>query len=588
VNRSTPWLLLVLVALLGAAAAWQWSRETGPDSGFALSEPLFPGIETNRVQRIKIENLERALFVVLERDGEGGWLLVEPIEYPANAAYPNFLLQIAEHNELYPLASARGRKLDPAGLLLDPPRTVVTYVERTPDGERTHVIEIGAVDPDPSRIAVRVRDRLWTTVRNVEATVDHQLHEYRAKRILSVLPRNVVEIHRRGTVDGQDVTLDTLLDTGEWRMTQPARARLDPVVVGHIVVTASLLEADTFIDDIRKPLVDFGLDPPEFELALVTIADERHTLRFGRDADGVWHTTRDGADWVWNISPNKALTLALDAHDLFDGTIVRATRADLEAVVLRRGGRDLRIERVRQSWTVSEGSLTFPADQGAFRDLLGRIEELQFGGLADGALVEDAFESSAGDGGAGSDGFLLELAGANQGGTFGPSHTLASGDVVRLFRRRGDGLVGWVDPRAAELLDVTLEDLRSLSLMEGQVEENGAARIRIDSGDQERTFERGARGRWRERGSELVAHELVDVLDAIFFLRGERHVPRTGRPRLEEVVTFTIVDVQGDATAILFGRAPDEEGRVEVELLGRRALPADAELHGKLRELLDP
>lgn len=585
-NRTTTLFLLLLVGLLGVVAGWQWQRESQGGGVVSLPERIFPGLEPARVRRIKLENLERAVFVVFETDEERRWQLVEPMEFPAEEAYPAFFMQIAEHNELVPLALEG--EADLAGLGLDPPRAVLTFVEETPEGEREHVVEVGAVDADPQRIVVRVRETLWTTQRNIEATMDHQLATFRARRILDVLPRTVVEIHRKGTYLDQDVELDTLLDTGEWRMTRPLQARLDPVVVGHIVVTACLLEAAFFVDTLQKPLPEYGLDPAEFELTLVTLSDERVTLKFGRSADEVWHVMREGGPHVFGVDAASVRVLGLEARGLLDRTVVRATRDDLEAIVLRRGGRDLRIERASgggRGWIVRDGAQEYTADPGALRDLLGQIEDLELGGRVDAEVgVMDAFEVEAQAGG---EGFVLELrGGANQGGSFGGPFTLTTGDQVRLFRRRGDTAIGWVDPRAAELLEWTLEDLRSLNLMDGVLEEHQVARLVFQTAGAERAFVRDTRGRWRPEGSSLEAHELVPVLDKLFFLRGAKNLPSVDRETLGATVTVTFVDVDGNSLALDFGQAPDAEGRVELELLGRRATPADAELYQALLQIV--
>jgi hypothetical protein len=164
-HRSRILLFAVLVAALVGVALWQLGREARGD--WDTVEPLFPGLDVERVTRLRIENAERRFEIELERDPKGRWTIVHPIEYPADASLPNYLLQAAEHNQLEPVAGAERNE---QALGLAPPRARITFHETVGAEERVHEVELGALDADQQNVGAHARGKFGRTRRNLMTT----------------------------------------------------------------------------------------------------------------------------------------------------------------------------------------------------------------------------------------------------------------------------------------------------------------------------------------------------------------------------------------------------------------------------------
>lgn len=140
-RRALVNLLLLGVVIALAAVAW---LEPGRERPAPPQRIL--RIEPEAVDRMRIEARD-APAVVLERDGAGGWRMLEPIRTPASRTRAELALQAARAVSRSRLDAA-GRDLARFGL--DPPRAVLAL-----DGAR---IEFGATEPVSGRRYVRVAE----------------------------------------------------------------------------------------------------------------------------------------------------------------------------------------------------------------------------------------------------------------------------------------------------------------------------------------------------------------------------------------------------------------------------------------------
>ena len=580
-HRSRILLFAALVAALAGVAVWQVGREARGD--WDTAEPLFPGLDPDRVTRLRIENAERAFEIELVRDPQGRWTIVHPIEYPADASLPNYLLQAAQQNQLEPVARAE-RSAEALGLA--PPRAVIAFHETVGGEERVHEVELGALDADQQNVGARARGRFGRTRRNLMTTLDRSFLDFRDARILpDLVARDVIEVHRSGLftyAEGEraDLTLDALYDTGLWQMTTPWKARLDSGAMGYLIGNAVDFRAEDFVDD-RLTLEETGLDEPWLRLEFVAVSGRIDALEIGFGEAGGWYARRDGAPWTWRVGEEPVSLFSTQPGVFLDLRLVRATRRDLVGLRLLRAGRELSFERERESWTVieralgAEGGQPHPADPRAVADLLGTIET---GGYGRAAFDHDV--TSIGDG----HGFDLLLAHEVQGVRFGePTAMDGSLDVGVPAVRSGETIAGWVDPALVEALSVELEDVLGKDLLPG-VEEFRTTRIVVEGRGTRRAFERESTGAWFEEGHEVPTRELETVLDPLFFLRAERWLAGASEP-LADPITVTIEHDRGRARFSIggSGRVP---GGLEIELDGRRAVPAVPDLRKHLADLL--
>ena len=131
--------LLVLALLVGAllfAVSWQKGREElelarGPG-------PLFEGAEIARIDRLRVDNLERSVQLLVEREPEQGWMIVDPLRAPAEAGLIQLLLEALTTQTAYPVEDA-----EPEDLALDPPRAVLEFEEQVGAERLSRRLELG-------------------------------------------------------------------------------------------------------------------------------------------------------------------------------------------------------------------------------------------------------------------------------------------------------------------------------------------------------------------------------------------------------------------------------------------------------------
>jgi hypothetical protein len=208
-------------------------------------------------------------------------------------------------------------------------------------------------------------------------------------------------------------------------------------------------------------------------------------------------------------------------------------------------------------------------------DLLGTSESGGYGRVA-----FDVDTATIGDG----HGFDLLLAHEVQGVRFGEPTTIdGSLDRAVPAMRSGETIAGWVDPALVEALSVELEDVLGKNLLPG-VEEFRTTRLVVEGSGARRVFERESTGAWFEEGHEVPTRELETLLDPLFFLRAERWLADAPEP-LGDPITVTIEHDGGRARFSIGGSERTSEG-LEIELDGRRSVPAVPDLYRRLAELV--
>ncbi len=547
-HARTIVLLVLVVAGLVWAVHWQQGRE---ESGtFESRRPLVEGALAGRIQAIRVDHLERGLQLRLERDESGRWWIVDPIEYPAEMAVLDLLLEMLESQMAIEVEDAG----DLSGLSLDPPRAVLEFEERIGADLVRRRIELGAVDLDQQHAWARVDGVVVRTLRSLDSTVERDLAGWRARSIFHGLrPHSVVELRRSGSVlwlgqdEQMDVALDAINDDG-WRGVEPWGARFDPGFIGRMIQTAAYLRTQSFVDDAPGDLAFYGLEPPQMRLELVCADGRTEVLRLSRSGAGEdWLAASESSPHIYTVSHDDMLVLTTPIDMLVDREFVRASREGMASVRLEAGGRVVTLEQGRDGWTVSStgGSSTGglrelapePADGGRVEDLLGEIERARvLAFLPDVEWPSDADSAS----------IRIDFDGRIVGGRLGPPHETVDGGRGVLFRREGDELVSLVDETLLEIAALDPEGLRTLQMV--LVKELDVARIELATDTAERTYFRNVRGRWSRTGTEVEARKFAALVDGLLAVRALRHLPAREPAAGVDAVQVRIVPSTGPAT----------------------------------------
>jgi len=571
--RTTLGLLLVLAALAGAVL-WQRGREAGE---LDLQRRLFEGVEASRVVAIRVDHIERGYVLRLERDGAGRWFLTDPIAYPAAPELVQLLLEdVAMAVSVRVPEAEQGEE----ELGFAPPRAVLAVEEALPGGERRRTqVELGAPDPDRTRLNVRVDGEYRRCLVRLRTTLDREADEFRSRRVLTIDPRAVVEVVRTGVMKLEldeppvDTTLTAYQDGPRWGAVQPVAAQLSPLDLGVIVVGAARARVQTFVEDDPPDLARYSLDPPGMRLELRTAEGESEVLLLGRRGSlPPWYLMREGFPHVWSIDDGDAERLMLPAAELYDRRFLSALREDVDGLRLEARGRALELARGERGWTLTgrraDGSPFGPlrADAARVDDALARLEGLELAAL-EGDLTP-AFEPAAR--------LEVTVGGEPRGAVVGAPRP----DGSLLFRRDGDELVQVAEPWLLELAEVPLDELRARELL--GITENELSGLELEgAGGRAARFVRDGRGLWHRDGRREEALELLPLLDGLVFLRAERFLGPEAALEAPLVVRF--LRHGSPPVELEVGRA---EGGAAARVGGEVSLLREAALHEGLQALL--
>jgi len=574
-NAKTTLVLLLVLGLLGGAIFWQQDREEG---ALDLTRRLFEGVETERVVAIRVDNIERAYNLRLERDSSGTWYLTDPIAYPAAPEVVKLLLEDVAGAQVVRTPEAEWGETE---LGFDPPRVVLSLEERLDDGtSKTSVVELGAPDADSMRVNVRQDGEYYRSLVRLYSTLGQELESFRARRVLTIDPRSVVEITRTGKLllelgeEPVDTEFVAYLDGFRWFGVQPKRALLSPLDVGIVVVGAARLRVASFVEDEPSDLVRYHLDPPDMRLEFKTVDGSTETLLLGRLGNKPpWFMTRVGAPHVWAVDDSDMERLMYPATEMYDRRFMRVLREDVDGLLLEANGLSLALRRSPTGWTVAGGvGEPLVADVRVVDDALARLESLEFE-----RLPEDAAPPFVPAGT-----LAIEVAGERLGGAVTEPLELEGfeGEVV-LFRRDGDELVFAADPWMLELARQPLSEFRSKQLI--GLSENQLSGLVITATDGTTArFERDRQGLWHRAGQEAEAVALLPLLDALVYLKAASFEPPA--VELADRLTVRYERFKEEPLELTIG---DLNTASAVRIGGEVSTLQVADLHARLRALLE-
>jgi hypothetical protein len=586
-SRVTTALLALLVLGLGLAV-WYQGRREDPDFGrgqFAL----FEGLDPSRVDRIRVDNLERSLHLGLERDARGIWSIVDPIAYPARQELVLALLRVTSNQAwLVP-----GEERDLAQSSLDPPRAVLELREMLEDGsERLHRVNMGAVDLDQMRVFVEVGGRTLRTLRNLEVVLENDLTEWRSRRIFEVDGSRVVSISRKGfDYRGQQqfpLDLEVHRQETNWFMDRPVRVHGDPAAVATWARVLARLGVKEFVSDLSPPpLEKFGLHEPWFSLTLTDQRGVGQTVHFAARA-GTYFCKRANRPNIWRIEGRDLEAVFFDASKLYDEAITRVFRREVEHVLLLRPVGSLRLSRLpgKNSWSLtqldSQGDwgVGRPADASAVEAILSTLEHEKVHDYLWDGTVADHFDADKSK----RSGVFVVSEGRRQGGWIAGAVPSENGTRQFAFLRERESVVGLVGDALPELLE--LDPLALLSRFVYTLDEVRLKRLVVSAGGTERNYVRSVQGTWIYPNEDVrvrvEARELRPLLDHLTHLKAERHVGQ--RVQLTDVVQVKFLASDGEWNEVRIGLTG--AGEVRADYGEGQSVLAQVELHGQLLQLL--
>lgn len=588
-SPKTLLVLLAAVLVLGGAVWWTQTRQARDAREGDVA--LFEGVESARIRALVIENVARGQHLRIERSPAGGWVITDPAQANADTALVELVLKSALERRGTPVPESEA---DAAKLGLAPPASVLA-LEELVDGEtRVQRAEFGAVDPDGERVAVRVRGRLVRVWRDLANTLARDADDFRSHQLLSLDAREIIEIHRTGTLtlpDGReiDANFDAFADGGLWRATAPVKGQLDPLGMSIWTSALSRLGIASYADFGTSPLANFGLEPPEVTLSIGTAASTLPLLRFGRanhDRNGDWMCSVAGDPHVYAIDPGAIGLLTAGVDDLLDHRLLRLTRNAIDGFRLDNVRGALEVALQRKIWRVrvqprgmSEWGPWQDAERARVEDVLNQLDRMEFSRFDRSATLAPSAVESA---------IHVRAGSVEQGGVLGKPFAGAQGGTAVHFLRDGDGVVALADARLAEIANTEVEQLLSLRVVE--LVEVTLRKLTIgDDVRKDKAYLHNAQGVWVNPGVETEARELKGLLDQLLFPRAERHLTLAERVEATGIIGVMFAEDDGALVGYRIGRVASGPLAGRVVYLNdelRQSLAPDATLYEQLDALL--
>ena len=574
-------LLILLFVVGGLVALAFWQRGLDGTAGKDAGAALLPGFDRSRVRAVRVENLERSLALRIERVPGKEWRIVDPVDFPAELAVVEVLLDALSTQHARPAPDADASKLS-----LEPPRVIVQVEEEVGGSVLLRKVEIGAVDLGDQWVYVRVDGQIYRTERGLDSTLERDLPDWRSRFVLTLSPRQVIEVRRTGSIlysqedPEEELGFGAVLD-GHWIATHPFQAELSDGAMERLLVSAATMRAHGFVDA-PGPLASYGLDPARIRVELQQADGKREVLLLAKEPLGeLWYAAREGSPNVFRVAPESVLSVAPPTPTLIERELVKAPLDAVSSFDLRLGSRTTTLERVERGWRVR-------AKDGDRETLSGDVADPQLVadalGLLDRARIGDfAFDRSL----AASDvqaGFVVRTVDDEQGGEFGPIVRTADGVEALLFRRSGDTLASYVATDLLELCQRAPDSWRSLDLH--KVPEIELARIELASGPAHKVYARDEKGHWLRMGTALEAKEFAKLVDGLVTARA-LEIYRRGDESPTDTITVRLVRYTGTEFEFELGRWKSPQGElVTVYRTGERFARVKPELQAALAALM--
>jgi hypothetical protein len=242
--------------------------------------PVLPGLDVRGVTNISILPLNAD--EISAEVTNGGWRLVRPVDYPAQAAGPAALLAALE--KLMPEATLSGRELRerPDGVAsygLEPAQLSVTLLA---SGTR-HQLQFGSRTAPGDQVFMQVvgTEGVFVVGADIMKLLPTTAAAWRDPALIDL---RSLSFNRITVTNGPTVIDLQLVSTNQtWRMTRPRAQRVDGERMADLIANLVQLRARQFVtDDPAADRESFGLQPPALSVAFSLGTNLNTLLHFGK------------------------------------------------------------------------------------------------------------------------------------------------------------------------------------------------------------------------------------------------------------------------------------------------------------------
>ena len=342
--------------------------------------------KTNMLIDVAAADVRKAAVVrggetlAFERDEAGAWRLTAPFQAAADEAEVNGLVEALSSLRIERVVEKAAK--DPAAYGI--PKTEVSLWLK--GREEPVRLLVGMENPlDQALFAQRAGDpRLVLLPSTLKTTLDKKIFDFRQKDVFKFTPADVKEIR----VKTRTVAWQAGREEAGWFFKDPAAALAAKGKMDSLLDSLSGLRAKAFVaeDKTGAALKEFGLDKPEYEVALSLPADAREIVFFlHKEGESLYATTSQSTKI---IAFEGTLLADLDrkVDELREKKVADFYSWDADRVVLKRGGVEIAAAREKagdaDKWVLA-GPAKEEADRSRIEGFLRKIEALEAASFID-------------------------------------------------------------------------------------------------------------------------------------------------------------------------------------------------------------
>lgn len=372
-NPKNTWLWVALAAGLFAFIFFVERHLKKPETG---PPQLLPSLNAAKIDSIQVQPKGQLSIQAVRTNG--GWHLIEPLEYPARGAQIEGLLTVLQKLRGAPYLSPQELKTIPDAdeqFGFSSPQFSVML------GHRKYHLHIGRKTPPGDQVYVEVvgSEGVFVVDANLLKLIPKTANDWRDTALVNwpALQFNRLVVTNAGKPLELHYTTNEL-----WRMTQPMEMRADRDKVRESLNGLQKLQVQQFVSDDAKPdLESFGLQTPDLSLVFFNGTNLLMELDFGKSPTNdstLAYARRADQNTIVTVSKAPYETFAFshshDFRDFLDPQLVAIPsapdqieiRAD-ENFTLQRGTND--------TWRVMPGDTL--ADSNLVSQVLINLTNLQ-------------------------------------------------------------------------------------------------------------------------------------------------------------------------------------------------------------------
>jgi len=362
-------IVVVLLAIVGGYALYVSRRSAATKNGLPFS------VTANDIAKIELQS--PANDIVVERSGDGPWVLTKPVAGPAEQGTVDSMAGAIASLEVTDTAEENPVGLAEFGLA----KPAVSVTVTTKDKRVLPTIMVGRQTPVGNSAFIKLSDApaVRLVASSFPANVEKNLDDLRSHALITLKP---AEINRIVIAPGGNAAEIELARKGDnWAIMKPSQVPADNAAVQQFLDTVTAGQVSEFVADKPGDLAKYGLANPSLRVSLYADKKEE-SLLFGFKLPEAYknaiYVRGGGADQpVASVAEYLFTAANKSLDDLRDKTVLTFDQSAVDRVEVAGGPPPTTIARAAGGkWTISGGGKTANAEVLVAESLLDQIHDL--------------------------------------------------------------------------------------------------------------------------------------------------------------------------------------------------------------------